>query len=70
MVYLQKAPLKAAGLLSREKTMIISGKNHLRCKWYSEDQKSKDRVVGDGVKKKRREDMEQVEMRGRGEKEI
>jgi len=30
-VYLQKASLKAAGLLSSDKAMVISGENHLKC---------------------------------------
>lgn len=30
-VYLQKASLKAAGLISREKTVVIPRENHLRC---------------------------------------
>lgn len=29
-VYLQKASLKGVGLLSREKAMVVSGKDHLR----------------------------------------
>lgn len=31
-IYLQKASLKSVGLLSREKAMVISGEDHLRCK--------------------------------------
>lgn len=58
MVYLQKASLKAAGLVSREKAMVISGEDHLRCKRCSRDKtKKKDSRKGKSIK--RGEDMEQ-----------
>ncbi|TNN58451.1 hypothetical protein EYF80_031342 [Liparis tanakae] len=37
----RKASLKTTGLLSREKAMVISGKDHLRCKRCGRDEKWK-----------------------------
>lgn len=59
MVYLQKASLKAAGLVSREKAMVISGEDHLRCKRCSRDKTKKKKDSRKGKSIKRGEDMEQ-----------
>lgn len=52
VVYLQKASLKGVGLLSREKAMVISGENHLRCKRCSRERQKR---KGNRVKRKRME---------------
>lgn len=32
VIYLQKASLKAVGLISRDKAVVVAGEDHLRCR--------------------------------------
>lgn len=53
VVYLQKASLKAVGLLSRDKAMVVSGEDHLRCKRCCRHKKWKYSRKGKSVERKR-----------------
>ena len=53
-VYLQKASLKAAGLLSREKAVVIPRENHLRCNRCMGKEKKGKKVQEKSIKREER----------------
>lgn len=52
VIYLQKASLKAVGLISRNKAMVVAGKDHLRCK-IVEDTRGKETAKQESVERQR-----------------
>lgn len=42
VIYLQKASLKAVGLISRNKAVVVAGKDHLGCKKNGKHKRQRD----------------------------
>lgn len=63
VIYLQKASLKAVGLISRNKAMVVAGKDHLRCtnEWNTQEAERQQ------SKKELKEERGKMQMRNRTE---
>lgn len=59
MIYLQKASLKAVGLISRNKAMVVAGKDHLRCRNSGRQKRRRDSKARKSWKPKRKEEKKQ-----------
>lgn len=52
VIYLQKASLKAVGLIPGNKTVVVAGKDHLRCEKNGTHKRQRDSEAGEEVKDK------------------